>query len=249
MAITYGSDYAVSSSSTSNTRTDALTLGSTGSGAILFVVIEQTTNAWSEPITIQYNGVDLTPLTTLQSYSGSNSATHSRVYYLNNSLTSGQNLFINSSATTGLGINGSVSWRYKYFTYGGVAGGLGTVKINTTDFTTSSGGTPATVAFNFTPSSATSTILQMLPGFSISTTTTTYGSTTGTTRQNISPSSFGSNASWLAFSDYAPGSTSTYSISQSFNPNFTSATGYGWAVELLQSSTPVVIPFVEYFVI
>jgi hypothetical protein len=72
-----------------------------------------------------------------------------------------------------------------------------------------------------------------LPGNSISTTTTTYGSTTGTMRQDITPTTYGSSSGWLAFSDYTPGSTATYSVSQSFNPNFTSATGYGWAMELI----------------
>lgn len=238
MAITYGSDYSSSTSSTSNTRTDALTLGSTGANSLLIVQIEQSTTVWSTPITIQYNGVDLTPLTTIGTYNGSNDVAYSRLYYLNANLTSGQNLFIDSNVTTGLGVNGSVSWKYRYFTYGGVTGGLGTIKVNATDFTTSSAGTPVSVAFSFTPSSSTSTILQMLPGWSISTTTTTYSSDTGTMRQDIAPTTYGPNSSWLAFSDYAPGSTSPYTITQYFTPNFTNATGYGWAIELLESGGP-----------
>jgi len=235
VAISFGNDYAVSSISTANTRTDALTLGSIGANSILFVLVEAANNDYTTPITMEYNSVPLTSLGGKQTYVGAGTNTYKELFYCVDSLTSGQNLFIDSNVTTGLGQNGARSWIYRYWTYGGVDS-LGTTKVNTTDFTTSAAEGPVSVAFNFTPTASNSTILQMLPGNSISITTTTYGSTTGTTRQGISPLTYGAASGWLAFSDYAPGSDSLYSISQSFWPNFTTATGYGWGVEMLPAA-------------
>jgi len=232
MAISFGSDYAVSTVSTANTRTDALTLGSTGNNSVLFVVIEASNNDWSTPITVEYNSVAMTSLGGKLAYVGAGTNIYKEVFYCVDNLTSGQNLVINSNATTGLGQNGARSWIYRHWTYGGVSA-LGTTKVNTTDFTTSGAAGPVSVAFDFTPSATNSTILQMLPGASISITTTDYASNFGTMRQDISPLTVGAGTGWMAFSDYAPGSDNLYSISQDFSPNFTTATGYGWAIEML----------------
>ena len=229
MAITYGSDFSTSASSTSDSATPTLTLGSTGANTILFVLIEANSN-YSTPLTVTYNSVALTSLGKV-TYTGTGTV-YKELWYLVGNLTSGQTLSISSGSPTTLGQTGATAWSYRYWTYGGVSS-LGTTKINATDFATSSGGTPTTVAFNFTPSSASSSIMQLLAGNSVSTTTSTYATVNGTVRRDIVAVQNAANGVWIGFSDYAPGSTSTYSVSQSFNANFTSATGWGWAVEML----------------
>jgi hypothetical protein len=164
--------------------------------------------------------------------------TYKELWYLIGNLTSGQTLSINSGSPTTLGQTGSQAWSYRIWTYGGVSS-IGTNAINATNFTTSSAGTPVSVAFNFTPSSAASSILQILQGNATSTTTSSYSSTFGTMRRDIVAIQNAANGVWIGFSDYAPGSTSLYSLSQSFNPNFTSTTGWGWGVELLPAANAV----------
>lgn len=236
MAITYGSDFATSASLTSDGSTPTLTLGSTGANSILFVLIEANSN-YSTPLTITYNGVALTSLGGKVTYTGTGTA-YKELWYLIGNLTSGQTLSISSGSPTTLGQTGSQAWSYRTWTYGGVSS-IGTTSIDATNFTTNGAGSPVSVAFNFTPSSATSSILQILQGNSVSTTTSTYASTFGTMRRDIVAIQNAANGVWIGFSDYAPGSTSLYSLSQSFNPNFTSATGWGWGVELLPAGSLV----------
>jgi hypothetical protein len=228
MAITYGSDFATAANLTADSATAALTLGSVGANSVLFVDIEAESN-YSTPLTVTYNGVALTSLGK-NTYTGSGTA-NKELWYLVGNLTSGQNLFINSTTPTTLGQLSSKVWRYRTWTYGGVSA-IGAATADATTFTTSATGSPATVAYNFTPTVSTSTIMQLLAGNSISTTTSSYATVNGTVRQAIATSVMGAVSTWFAFSDYAPGSTSLYSLSQSFNANFTSATGWGWGVEL-----------------
>ena len=232
MAIAYGNDYNNTASQTTSSSSNTLTLGSTGANSMLIVVLES--EVAYGVISVTYNGVALTSLGGSVNYSATTNQ-YKEVFYLIGNLTSGQTLSISSVSGTALGNGGSSAWHNYYFTYGGV-GSVGSSSINATNTTSGTGAGSLTVAFNFTPSSSTSTILQLLPGNQGSIVVSNYTTLTGTARQGQSATPagaiFGGKSSWLSFSDYAPGSTSLYSLSQSWKPNFNNNTGYGWAIEL-----------------
>lgn len=229
-AIIYGADYTSTAGITTASLTQTATLGSTGANSILFVEVESGAN-YNTPISLDYNGVALTSIGGKVTYSGSGTI-YREFFYLNANLTSGQNIHVFSATTgTNLSNGGANTWHIRYWTYGGVSG-IGTTSINATNFTTSASGSPVSTAFNFTPSSATSTILQMLV-IQGNTCANTYSPTNGTTRFTGYPVYYGSGAVGLAASDYAPGSTATYSLAQSWTPQYCSQTSYGLGVELL----------------
>jgi hypothetical protein len=232
-AITYGSDYVSTGGITSSSLTvTSATLGSTGADSILFVEVESGAN-YNTPIAVDYNGVALTTIGGKITYSGSGTI-YREFFYLNANLTSGQNIHVFSATTgTDLGNGGGNTWHIRYWTYGGV-NGLGTTSVSNSNFTTSASGSPVATAFNFTPSSASSTIMQMLV-MQGNTCITGYSPAFGTTRFADYPIFYGSGAAGLAMSDYAPGSTSLYSLSQSWNPNFCGQTSYGQGIELLDA--------------
>lgn len=241
-AITYGSDYTSTGSITTDSITQTATLGSTGANSILFVVVEAESD-YTTPLTVDYNGTALTSLGGKVTYSGSVTV-YRQVWYLNANLTSGQNIHVFSILPLTLGQVGSKAWHIRYWTYGGVSG-LGTTSVNATNFSTSSSGSPVSVAFNFTPTSASSTILHLLPTQASNTCGSTYATTLGTVRQTMTWTTTGAIQHSLPFADYAPGSTSLYSLSQSWNPNFCSETAYGWGIELLDAggaATPTPAP-------
>lgn len=240
-AITYGSDYVGTASVNTDSVTVTATLGSTGANSILFVAVMAESNY--SPITVDYNGATLTSLGGKIAYTAS-ATVYREVFYLIGNLTSGQNIHVFSGSPTTLGQLGATFWNIDYWTYGGVSS-IGTTSVNATNFTTTSSGSPVSVAFNFTPSSSTSTILQLLANQATNTCGSSYTTANGTVRRGITWSTIGSKSESLALSDYAPGSTSTYSLSQSWNQNFCTGSAYGWGIELLQSgggSTPTFTP-------
>lgn len=218
---------ALPASSSANSASATLTLGASGANSLLIVVIDAVTN-FSAPV-ISYNGLSMTALGATVAFG----TIFRRVYYITHPV-SGQTLSIANGAPTTLNTGGSVSWQYQWLTYSGVSelAPFGTTDISAGHSQISSSGSPVSVAFSFTPSSAGSTILQMgrIQG---STCSTSYASVNGTVRRSIQQQNFGGAAAGWAFSDYAPGSTSAFSLSQSWNPAFCSSTFYAWGIELL----------------
>jgi hypothetical protein len=232
-AATYGSDFVTTTSGNADSLTQTATLGSTGANSILFVLIEAE-SAYSTP-SVDYNGVALTAIGTASVlYTGTQTISKG-LFYLQGTLTSGQNIHVFSGSPTTLSQGGSKIWHIRYWSYGGVSG-VGTSSVDATQFATSASGSPVAVAFNFTPSASTSTILQLMPGQG-SSCPINYTVANGTVRQAILTGTIGGTAPWFAMGDYAPGSTSTLSLSQSFTPNFCTSTGYAWGVEMLASGS------------
>jgi hypothetical protein len=207
--------------------TTTATLGSTGANSILFVLVEAESN-YSTPIDVDYNGTALASLGGKVEYTAT-STIYRELFYLNANLTSGQDIHVFSGTPTTLGQTGSKAWAVSYWTYSGVSS-IGATSVNNTNFVTSSSGSAVTVAFNFTPTVSSSTILQILAG--VGQCRNGYAVASGTVRQAIAQTSLGALTAWVAFSDYKPGSTSQYSLSQDFNPQFCANSAYGWGVEL-----------------
>ena len=237
-APTYGGDATLSAATTGASISSALTLGASGSGSVLIVIINAQTN-FSAP-TITYNGVAMTSMGAVVQYSGTTTV-YRQVYYAKNPA-SGQTLAIASGAPTSLNNGGATAWEYMWFTYSGVdsTAPIGTTDIGSGHVSTSGSGSPVNLAFNFTPSTSTSTIVHMgmVQG---NTCANTYSSTGATTRRSFQNQSMGSAATGWAFSDYAPGSASLYSLSQNWTPGSCGESFYGWGIELLApaaTSTP-----------
>lgn len=238
-AITWGADFFSGGSVTSDSQTVTASIGSTGANSMLVVLIHANSN-YSTPIAVDYGGNSLTSLGGKVTYSGSVTI-YREVFYIIGNLTNGQNIHVFSGSPTTLGQTGATAWNIDYFTYGGVQS-IGTTSVNATNFATSSSGSPVSVAFNFTPSASNSTILQLLQIQASNTCGSTYATVNGTVRQAINWTVIGPSAEATGLSDYAPGSTSTYSLSQSWNPNFCTQSAYGWGIEIIPtgaSPTPV----------
>jgi hypothetical protein len=229
--ITFGGDFSSTAAITLDSLTQTATLGSTGANSILFVVIEAEGDY--SAVSVDYNGAAMTSLGGKITYSGT-ATIYREFWYLNGNLSSGQDIHVFSGSPTTLGQAGSRAWHVYYFTYGGV-GGLGTTSVNATNFLTSNSGSAVSVAFNFTPSSTTSSIVQMLSlNAQNAACALNYSPANGTPRQSLASVTLGAVGAEIAFSDYAPGSTSQFSLSQDFTPNFCNYTGYGWGIELLK---------------
>jgi hypothetical protein len=241
-AITYGSDMAsTTGTNVADSLTQTATLGSTGANSILFVEVIAESD-YSTPIAVDYNGVALTSISGKLTYSGS-ATVYRELFYLNANLTSGQNIHVFSGTPTTLGQTFSKAWFIRYWTYGNV-NGLGTTAVGNTNFASSASGSPVSVAFNFTPTSASSTIMQTLVVQASNTCGNTYAAVNGTIRAALSWTTFGVASSSSGLSDYAPGSTSLYSLSQSWNPQLCTETGYGWGVELLDAGGAGPTPYI-----
>lgn len=230
-AVTFGSDWASTGSGVTDSITVTATLGSTGANSILFVLLQAESN-YSTP-SVDYNGTAMTSLGGKVTYSGSVTV-YRELFYLNANLTSGQNIHVFSGSPTTLGQSNSKAWHINYFTYGGVSG-IGTSSVNATNGATSSSGSPVSVAFNFTPTFASSKMIHLLNVQASNTCGSTYASVFGTVRQNLSWTTMGALATSEGMADYAPGSTTLYSLSQSWNPNYCGESAYGRGVELVDA--------------
>jgi len=252
-AITYGSDYVSTAQSQLDSLTQTATLGSTGANSILFVVI--TSEYDFDTPSVNYNGVAMTQLLPRSTFSGS--ATYYRqTFYINANLTSGQNITVFSGSPRKL--NGSTSdkaWHIRYFTYGGV-NGIGTKDVTALWFTTSTSGSAVNTALSFPALSAsTSSVVRLLVVQSGGRCANTYTTDFGTVRSGLTanagaPPQYETIGAWseaIAIADYAPGSTSSVTINQGWNPQFCTASGYGWGIELLDAGggptpTPTATP-------
>jgi hypothetical protein len=227
LTITYGADFVKGASTSTDSVTITATLGSTGANAILFVLVEAEGD-YSDPIGADYNGTALTSLGGKVEYTAT-ATIYRELFYLNANLTSGQDIHVFSGTPTTLGQTGSKAWAVSYWTYSGVSS-IGSTSVNSSNFVTASSGTAATVAFDFTPTVSSSTVLQILAG--VGQCRNGYAAASGTVRESIAETSLGAITAWVAFSDHKPGSTSQYSLSQDFNPQFCTNSAYGWGVEL-----------------
>jgi len=246
----YDSDFTSSAALTANSATSTLTFGTSAGGCyVLFVEIESSGNFWQTTAgTITYGGTAMTNIGGIITYNTTQTV-YRALYYIANP-SSGGALSI-SGGTTALG--GASSWRYRWWTYSNAActSPIGTTSVNATNYSTGSSNQAITVAFNFTPTSTTSTIMQMLLMQGTLTSSINYGAAKGTVRVTANQATLGSVAPGFDMSDYSPGATSAYSLSQNFNPDYTTETGYGWGVEVLgiiltptntPTSTPVISP-------
>ena len=225
---------ALPASTTGPSISSTLTLGASGANSILIVIIDAATN-FSAPV-ISYNGLSMTALAAVVSYAGSQQV-YRQIFYITHPV-SGQTLSIANGAPTTLNNGGGTAWQYQWFTYAAIneTAPFGTLSVNATNLQTSAINGTVTVSFNFTPSSAGSTIVQMAR-FQGNTCNSAYAAANGTVRRSIQQQFAGGNAMGWAFSDYAPGSTSTYSLSQSWNPSSCGQTMYGWGIELMPVAT------------
>ena len=227
----YDGDATVSAATANSGVTVAsLNFGASAGGSYVLFVLIDSSGTFTAP-TITYNGVAMTSLGGIITYGAAR-----RSLYYAVAPVSGKPLTI-ISGTTPLG--GSSSWDYRWWTYSNTDATtpLGTTSVNAANFVSGSGATPATVAFNFTPSNANSTILQFL-GIVSNTGAPTYTTAHGTIRVPAAMQGVGSTQTGWAFSDYAPGNTTQYSLSQAYNPNNNGGTAYGWGIEILPKNCP-----------
>jgi len=239
-AITYGGDSTIVNMGNGSTgATSTLTLGSSGANAILIVILEAGGNFTGGSPAVSYNAVGLTPIGAVFAVGSA----YYQVYYTTN-LTSGKTLSITSSGGSSLDGNGGWGWSYNWFTYNGVSASspIGTTALGSTHSATGSSNATVTASFSFTPSVSNSTIVQYSVMFG-NTCWNTYGTGFGTVRGSTSFYDDGMAVGY-GLSDYTPGSSSAYTLSQSFIPQYCSETIYAWGIELLPAvaNSPTITP-------
>ncbi len=234
-AFTFG-NFVRSASFTSDQETPTITLTEDGTDSILIVVL--IVQADYSGVTVEYNGNAMTSLGGKINYTGTQTMRR-EVFWITDQ-TSGNTLDIDSTGeTTTLGSGGGMSWRYEFFTYGGVDGTtpIGETSINATNFTTSNSGSPVTTSFSFNPDVSNSRIVQIMQ-IQGSTCAINYNGDNGTDRKEMECGTMGGTQNCVGLSDYEPGSGSPYTLGQTWTPNFCSNTGYGWGIELLSAVPP-----------
>lgn len=226
----YGNDYTntVPITYTASLTVTAAALGSVGANCALFVIVESNANFTVGSVHVDYNGVKLTQIGTGNVYSDTQTI-YRKVWCLTGTFTGGTDIHVFSGGSIPVN-HGGAAWHIRYFSYSGV-GGVNTVSITGTNVTTSNSLAPVSTAFNFSNFGSQSTVLQMLPGQG-SLCPNTYIPDNGTTRQDFDNSSLGPNSVSFAFSDYAPGASVTYSLSQKWIPGGCTHSSYGWGVEM-----------------
>src|SRR5665213_1416366 len=228
-AIVYGNDAHYVNPGFVSVTSVALTLGQSGNGSTLLVVI----GAENSPgaLTVTYDSVTMT----LRGSASTGWVTPSffDVYSVSNPV-SGQNLDISGASALS-------PFSFMWFTYGGVSSvnPIGNVSITANTLITSNAGTVQSNSFLFTPSVATSTIIEYmafaqnsgLPAVA----GMTYAVTNGSVRRSLTATA-NSHVTGGGFGDYAPGSTTAFSLGESVNPNFNAFGGMLWGIELLPSA-------------
>ena len=117
---------------------------------------------------------------------------------------------------------------------------FGAYNLSASNVQTSNSATTLTNNFTFTPTQSTSTILQ-LAQFQGNTCMNTYNGVNGITAFSIQSHFMGADQVGWCMSYYAPGSSSSYTLGQTWVPNNCFESMYGWGIELLPACEPQLV--------
>ncbi len=204
-------------------------LGASGNGAVLFAVV--TSYAAQSFSTFDFAGTAMTLVGSAEI--GGTTGTYVYVYDQQSPPASGV-FDITPCQNTPAGL-----LMFSYSGVGSVASGAGTV-INAANSYVGNSGNNQNISFNVTPATAGDVVVELLTQIcSCSTAMNAYSATPGTLRLGVT--AIGSEAA-SAFYDDAPGSTSLFSVSQTFNPQYNGMDVLGLSLDLEPAGTPTDTP-------
>ena len=231
----FGNGGYVNAGYTASYTSGAMTLAASGANSILIVIVSSENSV--SGLTVNYGGNPMTPLGSQVAY-GNGATSYFNIFYITGQASGG------TLAISGTGLS---PFGYMWMTYAGVnaAGPIGATSINASNVINSSAGSLQTQSFSFTPQNAGSTVVEYLTiADGAGNLGTGYTVANGTVRQGPTGAS-NSHMTGGAFADFAPGSTSPFSLSESINPNYSSLGAALLGIELLPpvaTNSPTITP-------